>query len=192
MAGRITLPLLYAAQEGAAASPPQVSVFNHGTSTLATLYTDKTAGTTAANPITVGSLGDLSFFAAAGDYDVEVTLGEETDVFTVTVNDAPGAVIQSLTPAAGALAVNALLGNVVEVAPSGNVTGTTVTGLITGQRFTIIFVSDGSHTYTYPTTCKYAGGAAAAASSTTGYKDLYEFLYDGTNLLELGRSIGIH
>lgn len=191
MAGRVTLPLLYASEGSQAQNPPTVSVYNHGTTTLATLYTDKTAAATAANPIVVASLGDLSFFAAAGDYDISVTLGEETDTFTVSVNDPTGGVIQALAPAAATLAINATLGTIVVVSPTASVTSTTVANLAVGQRLVLDFISDGTHTFAYPTTCKFAGGAAATASAVSGYRDRYEFIWDGTHLNEVSRAIGI-
>lgn len=49
-----------------------VSVFNTGTTTLATLYTDRTRSTPAANPTTSDAVGNLTFFAAPGDYSVVV------------------------------------------------------------------------------------------------------------------------
>lgn len=188
MAGRVTLPLLYAGYP--ATTPATISVFNTGTTTLATLYTDATAGATSSNPFTPDQLGDAMFFAADGDYDVQITVGGTTDKFTVTARGGT-TVQQALTPGAGALAINALLGLWAVVSPSGNVTPTTVTGLVKGQRFILDFISDGTHTMAYPTVCKFAGGAAASASAVSGYRDRYEFLYDGTNLIEVARAIGI-
>lgn len=189
MAGRVTLPLLYAAfPEG---TPPAISVFNTGTATLATLYTTAAATATAANPFTPDTYGDATFFAADGDYDVQVTLGTTVDKFTVTARGGT-TVLQALAPVAGALAINALLGLWAVVSPSGNVTPTTVTNLVAGQRLILDFISDGTHTMAYPTICKFAGGTAGSATTTTGYRDRYEFLYDGTNLIEVARALAIH
>lgn len=190
MAGRITLPLLYAAYPSG--TSPTISVFNHGTQTLATLYTDKTAITTAANPFTPDQLGDAMFFAADGDYDVAISVGNSTDLITVTAVTGGGAVIQALAPAAGALAIDARKGSVAVVSPTGNVTPLTVTNLIVGQRFILDFISDGTHTMAYPTVCKFAGGAAGTPTTTSGQRDRYEFLWDGTNLIEVSRSLAIH
>ncbi len=47
-----------------------VRVNEAGTETLATLYTDKTRTAEAANPVTVDALGNVTFFADPGDYDM--------------------------------------------------------------------------------------------------------------------------
>lgn len=61
------------------------TVYLTGTTTKATLYTDRTMGTVAANPVAADSLGNLKFFAAPGIYDV---LGNGTSL-TVTVGADP-------------------------------------------------------------------------------------------------------
>lgn len=43
-----------------------------GTATLATLYTDETKATQAANPVTIDSKGNITFFADPGDYDMKL------------------------------------------------------------------------------------------------------------------------
>lgn len=47
-----------------------VSIYNHGTQTLATLYTDNTKAHTANNPTSTDANGNLQFFAAPGAYDI--------------------------------------------------------------------------------------------------------------------------
>jgi hypothetical protein len=189
MAGRTTLPFFTA---NAGVSAP-VSIYNAGTNTLATLYTDKTAGATAANPVVPDAMGNITFFAAQGDYDAAFSAGFVASRTRITVREDPqfGSGTQALTPGAGALAIDASLGSEITVSPSGNVTPTTFTNLQNGQRIILDFVSDGTHTFAYPTICKFAGGAASAASSTSGYRDRYEFVYNGTNLVEVARAIGI-
>ena len=49
----------------------QVRVLLAGTATPATLYTDRTKTTGAANPFTVDSPGNVTCFAAPGDYDTK-------------------------------------------------------------------------------------------------------------------------
>lgn len=72
---------------GLNALPPNstVSVYTHGTPTLATLYADKISGTAAPNPITVDQNGNFSFFAVPGDVDLAVPYGLTTETITVTV-----------------------------------------------------------------------------------------------------------
>lgn len=63
-----------------------------------------------------------------------------------------------------------------------------------GAEMTISWIqgAGGSHTYAWPANCKFAGGAAPVASTTAGYEDNVTFRYDGTNWLELSRSVGVH
>lgn len=199
MAGRIEVTGLFAAVPGGQPVAQQnVTVYTPGTTTKASLVTDKTGGSAAANPFPTDALGNGTVFAAFGDYDLFFSVGAPGSGYTVrktvSVREDGSFVsqIQSLTPGAGALAIDASLGSIVKVAPTGNVTPTTVTNLQVGQRLIIDFVSDGSHTFAFPAVCKFAGGAAATASSTSGFRDRYEFEWDGTNLIEVCRSIAIH
>lgn len=54
-----------------------VYVYLPGTSTLATLYTDRTKATLEGNPLSTNDLGNLALFADPGDYEALV---EDTDV----------------------------------------------------------------------------------------------------------------
>ncbi len=74
-----------------AAFPPSSSVLvcSPGTKTPAALYADKISGTTISNPVTTDTLGNLSFFAVAGDYDLVFAYGDVTRVVTVTVPPDP-------------------------------------------------------------------------------------------------------
>lgn len=60
-------------------NPTSIAVYNAGTSTLATLFTDKTMGTVGANPLAVNvtintagvdGSGNVMFFAVPGSYDI--------------------------------------------------------------------------------------------------------------------------
>lgn len=53
------------------ANNARVSVFQPGTTTLVTIYTTRSAGTTKANPFTTGSDGAAEFWAEWGDYDIK-------------------------------------------------------------------------------------------------------------------------
>ncbi len=72
---------------GLNAAPPNstVSVYTHGTTTLASLYTDKSTGTAASNPVAVDEYGNFSFFAVPGDVDLAVPYGSTTETLTITV-----------------------------------------------------------------------------------------------------------
>lgn len=64
---------------------------------------------------------------------------------------------------------------------TGNVSSSTLTGGVAGQRFTFIIMQDGvgSHTFVFPTNVKGAGTIAATIS---GF-NVQDFLYNGTNWL---------
>lgn len=76
-------PLL--SNSGAVLPNHSVSIFIHGTFTLAVLYTDKTMGSTTANPTTSDAVGNLTFFATPGEYDL-TPLGDST-VSVMVPND---------------------------------------------------------------------------------------------------------
>lgn len=71
--------------------PPNkpVSVFTHGTATLATLYADHSSGTVATNPVTTDAYGALSFYGVAGDVDLNWASGDLVRTATVTVQPDP-------------------------------------------------------------------------------------------------------
>lgn len=52
-----------------------VTVYLRGTSTLATLYTDRTKSTLEDNPITTDGLGNAEIYADPGDYDALINGG---------------------------------------------------------------------------------------------------------------------
>ena len=63
------------------------TVYLHGTSTLAGLYTSATAGTAAANPLAAGSGNQtVTFFVADGQYDVCVNNSASTPVLQSSCN----------------------------------------------------------------------------------------------------------
>lgn len=65
-----------------------VSVYPHGSGTLATLYTDRTMATVASNPVSTDTSGNLTFFAEPGLYDL--TVAGMTSRETVLVPLDPG------------------------------------------------------------------------------------------------------
>jgi hypothetical protein len=70
----------------AVAPNSSVSVYTHGTTTLASLYTDKSSGTAAPNPVTADPFGNFSFFAVPGDVDLLLSHAPGGDsLITVTV-----------------------------------------------------------------------------------------------------------
>jgi len=62
-----------------------VTVYLTGTTTVAALYTDQTEGTAAANPTSTDGLGNLTFYAQPGVYDLAFTVGGVATTQTVEV-----------------------------------------------------------------------------------------------------------
>lgn len=54
------------------ANNARVSVYAPGTTTLQTIYTTRSAGTTKANPFTTGADGAAEFWAELADYDIKI------------------------------------------------------------------------------------------------------------------------
>lgn len=64
----------------------QVSVYLVGSSTPATLYSDRLKTSTMSNPVAIDSRGNLTFFADPGQYDIRLlTNGVEGTAVTVNV-----------------------------------------------------------------------------------------------------------
>jgi hypothetical protein len=78
---------------------------------------------------------------------------------------------------------------------TGNVTLTlaAATGTTAGDLLTLIISQDGtgSRLITWPATAKLAGGAVTLTTTATTGKDLLQFVFDGTNWNETGRSLAL-
>lgn len=73
-----------------------------------------------------------------------------------------------------------------------NATSSTISGGTTGQLLTLIWQQDstGGRTYAWPTNCRFAGGSAPS-NTTASTRTSVTFEFDGTNWLELSRSVGV-
>lgn len=82
---------------------------------------------------------------------------------------------------------------VAKVTLGGNRTFNAPTNLLAGAFCSLLVVQDttGSRTITWNAVFKWAGGTAPTLSTGNSAKDLFVFRTDGTNLYEVGRSIGI-
>jgi hypothetical protein len=147
--------------------------FNGGTPWTLQMFPGVTTGTTPLFKIRTGASGTMVSGIVYGGAWVDRPIKSQTY--------------------AAALAIDASQCNHVTVTMTGNVTSTTVNNLTSGQELTIEYVQDGtgSRTYVWPTICKFAGGAAPTASTTAGWADAVTFIYDGTNLREKYRVIGV-
>lgn len=82
-AGRALFEQGFGDRRGNAQRGVLVTVYEAGTTTLATLYTDRTKATPADNPLTTNDLGNLAIFADPGDYEALVDSTGATLEFTV-------------------------------------------------------------------------------------------------------------
>ena len=60
---------------GAPVVAASISVYNYGTTTLASLFADAAGATTLANPLTSSSAGYFEFYAADGRYTLSISVG---------------------------------------------------------------------------------------------------------------------
>lgn len=66
------------------------------------------------------------------------------------------------------------------------------TGLVNGAFYSLAVIQNGgSNTLTWNSVFKWAGGTAPTLSTAAGAKDFFEFRSDGTNLYEVGRTLGV-
>ena len=72
-------------QTGTPAVSTPVTVFLHGTTTDASLFTDNTGTASASNPVTTDTFGNLAFYATPGLYDLSFTVGGVATTLTVLV-----------------------------------------------------------------------------------------------------------
>lgn len=105
-----------------------VWVYEAGTTTLATLYTDRTKATEADNPISTNNLGNLAIFADPGDYEAQVDSTGATlkctvlpDWDDIVTGDEPAGGL----PAHLADAVDAHDASAISVVPTATLTGVT-------------------------------------------------------------------
>jgi hypothetical protein len=112
---------------GRPVSNATVSVYNYGTTTLATLYGDSAGGSATSNPITTDSNGAFSFYAADGRYSISIeATGYTTQSVTdILLDDPANANAISATTLTATTAITLAGRNVASysVDGSGNVTG---------------------------------------------------------------------
>jgi hypothetical protein len=85
------------------------------------------------------------------------------------------------------------LGQVAQVTLGGNRTFAAPTNLVNGGFYSLLIIQDGtgSRTISWNAVFDFAGGTAPTLSTTAGAKDLITWRSDGTNMLEVGRSLGV-
>ena len=85
------------------------------------------------------------------------------------------------------------LGQVAQVTLGGNRTFDAPTNLVNGGFYSLLIIQDGtgSRTISWNAVFDFAGGTAPTLSTAAGAKDLITWRSDGTNMLEVGRSLGV-
>jgi hypothetical protein len=85
------------------------------------------------------------------------------------------------------------LGQVAQVTLGGNRTFAAPTNLVNGGFYSLLIIQDGtgSRTISWNAVFDFAGGTAPTLSTAAGAKDLITWRSDGTNMLEVGRSLGV-
>jgi hypothetical protein len=85
------------------------------------------------------------------------------------------------------------LGQVAQATLGGNRTFAAPTNLVNGGFYSLLIIQDGtgSRTISWNAVFDFTGGTAPTLSTAAGSKDLIAWRSDGTNLLEVGRSLGV-
>tara|TARA_R110000822_G_scaffold53720_7_gene138398 strand:+ start:1032 stop:2789 length:1758 start_codon:yes stop_codon:yes gene_type:complete len=88
---------------------------------------------------------------------------------------------------------NTALGQVAQVTLGGNRTFAAPTNLVDGGFYSLLIIQDGtgSRTISWNAVFDFTGGTAPTLSTAAGSKDLITWRSDGTNMLEVGRSLGV-
>jgi hypothetical protein len=92
----------------------------------------------------------------------------------------------------GATTFDRANGQTITFTLTGNVTTTVTNGKAKGDRLTLVGTQDGtgSRTISKPSNVKLVGGAFSP-SAGAGAVDVWELEWDGTNWIEIGRSLNV-
>lgn len=145
-----------------------------------------TYGGTGANTITgiVKGNGTSAFTAATAGTDYvspgTVTAYTNQQYFgTITLTDA------------STISWNVANSQVAVVTLGGNRTMAAPTGLVNGGFYSLgVYQNTGGNTLTWNSVFKWNGGVAPTLSTGASAKDFFVFRSDGTNLYEMGRTLG--
>ncbi|KKM70023.1 hypothetical protein LCGC14_1444910 [marine sediment metagenome] len=167
-----------------------VTIYDVGTLDLASIFSDD-SGTAKANPFTASATGFWFWYADDARYDVRFSGGGIVTPFTIgdillddTKNDVTTivSVASSATPT-----FDASLGTIFTNTLTANVTSSTISNPVTGQRIIIYLAQDGTGgwTFAWPANVQLRAGGYVVSddASAVSVIDLY---YDGTNWREIG------
>jgi hypothetical protein len=177
------------------------------TTLSATGVTTLSAGTLGAPALTTSGDTNTGVFFPAADTIAIVEGGTEV----IRINSSSNVGIGTTTPAAKLAVVgtgyspaitltdgatlnwDTSLGQVAQVTLGGNRTFAAPTNLVDGGFYSLLIIQDGtgSRTISWNAVFDFTGGTAPTLSTAAGSKDLIAWRSDGTNLLEVGRSLGV-
>ena len=177
------------------------------TTLSATGVTTLAAGTLGAPALTTSGDTNTGMFFPAADTIALVEGGVEVIRINSSANvgigtSSPGAKLAvvgtgyspAITLTDGAtLNWDTSLGQVAQVTLGGNRTFAAPTNLVNGGFYSLLIIQDGtgSRTISWNAVFDFTGGTAPTLSTAAGSKDLIAWRSDGTNLLEVGRSLGV-
>ena len=177
------------------------------TTLSATGVTTLAAGTLGAPALTTSGDTNTGMFFPAADTIALVEGGVEVIRINSSANvgigtSSPGAKLAvvgtgyspTITITDGAtLNWDTSLGQVAQVTLGGNRTFAAPTNLVNGGFYSLLIIQDGtgSRTISWNAVFDFTGGTAPTLSTAAGSKDLITWRSDGTNLLEVGRSLGV-
>ena len=177
------------------------------TTLSATGVTTLAAGTLGAPALTTSGDTNTGMFFPAADTIALVEGGVEVIRINSSANvgigtSSPGAKLAvvgtgyspTITITDGAtLNWDTSLGQVAQVTLGGNRTFAAPTNLVNGGFYSLLIIQDGtgSRTISWNAVFDFTGGTAPTLSTAAGSKDLITWRSDGTNMLEVGRSLGV-
>ena len=162
------------------------------TTKVANLNVDQLDGADWASPAAIGSTtpaaGAFTTLSTSGNLGVG-TASPAAKLAVVGTGYSP-----AITLTDGAtLNWDTSLGQVAQVTLGGNRTFAAPTNLVNGGFYSLLIIQDGtgSRTISWNAVFDFAGGTAPTLSTAAGSKDLITWRSDGTNMLEVGRSLGV-
>ena len=168
-----------------------ITVYDVGTLNLASIFSDD-SGTVKSNPFTASSTGFWFFLANDARYDIRLSGGGIVTPFTIgdillddTKNDVTTivSVASSATPT-----FDASLGTIFTNTLTANVTSSTISNPVTGQRITLYLAQDGTGgwTFAWPANVQLRKSTYVVADDISAVS-VIKLYYDGTNWRETGR-----
>ena len=168
-----------------------VTVYDVGTLDLASIFSDD-SGTVKSNPFTASSTGFWFFLADDARYDLRFSGGGISTPFTIgdiLLNDTKNDVTTIVSVASSATPTfDASLGTIFTNTLTANVTSSTISNPVTGQRITIYLAQDGvgGFTFVWPANVQLRASSYIVSPAISAVSVIHLY-YDGTNWRETNR-----